>query len=357
MKRRWILLLTALIAALALSLAGCESLLGGLVNIEGGEYETEQLKPKDEVKAALGNNYEITVKYGMTTVENGTPSEDDWTTMSTTKVAGDYTFTRIINLGEEEPTPEYHLSGKGLVYTYDTESGKYTAATAATETYYGGYAYVMEYVGDSLDYNTKEAATFLGRACTKYTRDTSMTILGNTVAGSYVYYIDDATGICLKYEMSGGMSSQTEGTSSGSLSYTVTELKLSGADVSDQIAKIALIEWPTEELFTAFGLAEVTKPEGTYKGGSVTFGESDEIVGLKTIFTVTNSDAASQICQGLFAAGANLDKEEAVAEVADLLTSDSSYLTFTGYTSTGYKVNAVGYSNGDSFDVTLTFSK
>lgn len=356
MKKRVLSLMSiaVLLAFTLVILAGC-SLLQGLVDVEGEDYETAQLKTKEEVKAVLGSNYEITVKYGSTSSDSES-GDNSWTTMSTTKVANGYTFTRIINLSDETAAPTYYLFGNGFLYGYDADSNTYTSATATTESYYGGYNYVMSYVGDSIDYNTVEDTTFISRACKKYIRNASVTILGTKMGMNYVYYIDNATGLCLKYEISGGVSSSTEGSSSGTMSYTVTDLKLTGADVSAEIAKIAIVEWPTTTQLSDFGLTAIAKPTGTYNGGSITK-DSGVVSVLTTSFVVDDSAAAQAICQSVFSAGANLNSDEEAAAITTLMNADTSYLSFSAYTSNGTHVSATGMSNGDDFTISLTFTK
>lgn len=355
MKRKLTLfMLVAIVGICMLTLAGCGNLLGGLMNVEGEEAETAQLKSKEQVEAALGDSYEITVKYGSQSSENGVSNDDEWSTMSTTKVANGYSYTRIIDLTEEEPVPEAYLYGNGFLYSYDAASAKYTGATAAAQTYYGGYSYIMSYVGDALEYNKVEDATVINRACKKYTRNMSVTVLGNSVGMNYVYYIDNATGICLKYEMSGGATT-AEGSSSGSISYAVTELKIGNADLSAEIAKIAVVEWPTAAQFTSLGLTAVAKPAGTFNGGSVTL-EDGSATEITSTLIVADYAAARQVCENLYNAGANKTSGGEDKALNSCISGDTSYLTFSAYTANGADVYISGYSNGDGFMISLSFN-
>lgn len=88
-----------------------------------------------------------------------------------------------------------------------------------------GFSTWLFFASDKTGFTEAGSETIAGRPCTRYTQSESVAIGGQYASASQNLYIDNATGITMKYEISG---SSNEG--SASVSYTVKSFK-TGNDV------------------------------------------------------------------------------------------------------------------------------
>lgn len=128
----------------------------------------------------------------------------------------------------------------------------------------GNVANMLQFDGETLQYNTEEAVTFLGREAKKYTFD-STNAYGYDISFHEEVTIDDATGACLKYTSEGrGHASGTRNKSS----FEVTELSYGEGNaaastfLNGYIAKIDVFEWEAD-FMQSVGLSAVEAPRGT----------------------------------------------------------------------------------------------
>ncbi len=348
-----VLTTTALVLAL-LTLCGCGNLLGDLFNIEGEEGEKETLSSKEEVEDALGGNYEIVVKFGIYSSESG--SAPTYTQKNTVKVADGYTFYSNVDLPEDDASPVVYLSGDGILYSYDDESEKYTSGVALNEDneVIGAYGFVLAFVGTEIEYNTKTTETFIGRSCTKYSREFTMTVAGSSINTSVCYYIDNQTGICLKYSLSGDVSTAAASSSSSNIAFEAESFTLGQTDLDGEIAKIAVVEWPSAAQFDSFGLDNVANPEGNFFSGNVTIEESN-ISSISICFTIDNLDDVCDLCADLYDAGAKYDESGNLIPTADLPSPSDSIIAFQGYTIDNNSAGLSATENGNNYLVTIKF--
>ena len=355
-KTLLIILVLGLVAALAVALTACN--LGDLANklggdeeaddsgnggSDGGNEQSEQMKTADQVKNLLGDKYLVTVKVG------GTATDSDGTTSGETTfvAASDGTYTVW---QQDDAAALVKLDGqKVYYYTYDQDKDQYTSVYQYNDAY-NPFVFVSQIfmTESSLSYDTKVSASFLGRACTKYTDHESYNVL--TVSYSYdeEWYIDNETGACLKHSWTASGQYMGQG-GNASANFECTKFETgAGVDtfIATQTRKIAVKEWDSAQFAQAGLRGTISAPQG---GTLLSANLSDE--GYSVAYLVSGAKAAAKqnvnnLISAFFAAGANLDYE---GEIAASYNSESLYeaedeggyasIDFSGYTQAGGRVD------------------
>ena len=235
--RQWLSIISMLLALVmvcaAFASCGIAEILDNLKNDDESETEedesqdegTVKIKSADEIKASFGDSFLVTYKI--------TTSADEETEENSFTVARheDYTYTRF---AEESEVLQKQIGGKPYLYVKD-ESGKYNSLTTypdGTDPFSGLISYLTAGL-EELNFTSKSSESFLGRPCTRYEYKIAASAVSNGIVSvnyTEVWYIDNATGACLKHTFSGSASG-AEGSASASAQYEATEFK-TGADVN-----------------------------------------------------------------------------------------------------------------------------
>ena len=142
------------------------------------------------------------------------------------------------------------------IYYYDDLYSK-----AQLKQVYGGMAVgiwgMLGYYAGLNGNGTKTTATMLGRTCDKYVMTQSVAVIGAAASISYECWIDQQTGVCLKYAISGSAVS-TDGRESGSFAIEATEFNTNWRPQLPQVSQAH---------------TEVMNPESAPQGGNGSQGQ------------------------------------------------------------------------------------
>ena len=142
------------------------------------------------------------------------------------------------------------------IYYYDDLYNK-----AQLKQVYGGMAVgiwgMLGYYAGLNGEGTKTTATMLNRTCDKYVMTQSVAVIGAAASISYECWIDQQTGVCLKYAISGSAVS-TDGRESGSFAIEATEFNTN---------------WRPQLPEVSQAHTEVMNPESAPQGGNGSQGQ------------------------------------------------------------------------------------
>lgn len=223
MKKLLHLFEVVLSLVLLLTLVGC---------MQGFNPEIETLKSKEDVEKAIGNNYQITVKYfGGNGQENST---------FTVKKDGD---SMIYTTSDNSETNDTILVNENKVYEYNEEDDMYTYVSSLSNEDVSNFnyglvaAFSISELGEVM-YTSKESTTFLGRACTKYEYVVGVNIISANYNSTSTYIFDNETGFCFFFNVTVDAAAIGQGQETESGSFEVTEFKLGQVNLDSEIAKI-----------------------------------------------------------------------------------------------------------------------
>lgn len=323
-----------MVMALALSLVGCG--ITDMLNNFGdgdengggnnGETQTENMKSKKEIETALGDNYEITLKYGFSSSE-----DDAEASFITTKCVGDTLYTVVTS---ENNVDAYLVVGNKAYTNYNSATKKFSHCSLITEydPYPNVYKQLMMGYENSLSYNSKKSGKFLDRNVTIYEWKETATVVIATATYEWEYVVDNETGLLLKQSLNYSGSS-VEGASSASLCFEVTNMKLGGLTMTEEMKKISIDEWPTQQDFTTFGITNIAKIDEEFTYSRAIIEDTGIASELEYIYKVTDATIFETLSQSFYNAGfiKNYDCEnKTLAE----LTSVNEYTNiqeFKGY--------------------------
>lgn len=197
----------ALILALALTLmTACDlgDILGGGDNDDGGGSNSSKDKGSDEkfgygtdfINNNLKGNYWVV--YNISTHSNG---DTDSAVMEQRRTSEGYYYATdggeegMMFIANGDDYDLYMPNGDGLY----TKSGITYPKDTAESMMYGISMYMSSYAGFGSELVKSGSATIAGRDCEKYTFDYTYPVYGYKY--KYTYFIDKATGVCLKFDM------------------------------------------------------------------------------------------------------------------------------------------------------------
>ena len=312
---------------------------------QGGDasVQTVTLATRASILSAIGTTYKVV-------------ATDPYTSAVTTVASdGTYFYTTAPYEYFGKLIGEY-LYGYGSLWDgkyYKLSTPTYTASGEAhTMLGRGNVRNILQFDGETLQYNTVEAVTFLGRNAKKYTFD-STNAYGYNISFHEEVTIDDLTGACLKY------ASQGTGTSSGTRnkeSFEVTEFSYGDGNAAARtfldgyIAKIDVYEWDAD-FIVAVGLSAVDRPLGQILFSQ--WEDKDETRDSEApywqaqykLYSDTQAeyqDYIRQFCLAFYNAGARIDYGAHQAEFDDLYSPNGGWddVNLTAYIvgNTSYQV-------------------
>lgn len=223
-----------------------------------GDGNKDSVKSRDEVANLIGDKYLITIKVDSSYKDSSGQTVEEYVEY-TTLSDGEYSYwgTSVDDLSKG--SLYRRCDDTSLVaYDYDKDAeGYYEMVVFPTEINPFRSVNAIFLVESEIEYTTKTSTTFLGRACTKYEYKDSEASLAGTATYERTWFVDDATGACLKY--SAAVSGSGLGYSGGaSANFEVTQFE-QGSKVDETIKKITdkifIKEWD-EEFFGKLGLVE-----------------------------------------------------------------------------------------------------
>ena len=279
--------------------------------------------------------------------------------VSATSSAGAPTTVAFDGVYEYVSTTSVRFSKKigDLYYPYsDLRDGKYHKM--GTPNYYPedslGIALgsstvgkMLQFAGETISYQEVTAVTFLGRPAKKYVYESDNAYGYNEYFHEEIT-IDDATGVCLQYDMEGRGGAGFTGGTRDKVNVEVTELEYGAnntvvrAFLDEMIAKIDVYEWDTA-FMQAIGLSAVNAPEWSlwsaewYSRTSRTDEEPylDIFYRYYTDNSAATIDDVRALLQAFYNAGAKLDDSGAEQPFDELYSFDDDERTpslyFTGY--------------------------
>lgn len=326
-----ICLAVLMVVSMAFSLTACggvtdiigkitnEDNLGGDGGGETTETKTEKMKTKKEIETALGDNYEITLKYGYKS-----SNDDDGATYITTKSVGNSLYTVVKQANDED----HYFTHDGMVYMeFDKESKKFTACAPQGEYDLNPNVYkqLMDGYEKNLDYDTKKSGKFLDRNVTTYKWTESATVIIASVKYEWEYVVDNETGLILKKSMTYSGSS-VEGSTSSSLCFEVTKMKVGGLTMTEELKTIGIKDWLTAQDVTTFTMSgAVDKIDGEFISSRATIEDSGIASTLEYYYAVTDSAIFDTLCQNFYNAGFKKDYDHETANFADLKEETKFY--------------------------------
>lgn len=362
-------LIVMIMLTMAFSLTGCALLdifkqigdlddLGDLGNLGGNtndETYTADMKSKTEIKNALGDNYEITLKYGYTSSE-----DEDGASVIKTKRVGDAYYTVVESEGETET---YLVVGNKAYTEYDEEAEKFKSCSQINE--YNPYTNVFEQLmtghENSLTYNTKKSDKLLGRNVTVYKWTQTTSVVVASVSYEWEYVVDDATGLLMKQSMSFSGSS-IEGSTSASACFEVTAMQLGGQNLTQEMQMIGVDDWPTAADFSVFGVPAVAKIEGEFISAYAIIEDTGIASSKEYVYKLTDGAIFDTLCQNFYQSGFKKDsdcEEKALAELLEEYTDAKEYRGYIGelgcYTDFGVNIRLESpYYEGGKYTLTIT---
>ena len=374
MKKIWIIaLVVTLIACVAVCFTAC-GMLNKLTGNDDSETYTEPMKSAEEIKAALGNNYIVTVKVSGSS-QSSSGGNDSSVEYFTTAYNGTYSW-----YGQEGAATgvllKHNQDNSTYMYSYDTDSGKYDSVSLygtadQRDPFYYVSAYVF-YSSSELTYSTKTSTTFLNRSCTKYTYSQSYGIIGYNESVSEEWIVDNTTGAILKHSWDVSASAGGE-SGSANASFECTRYDTNASTVNSfidtEVAKIIISEWDTTYFAQAGLTGTIAAPSGQlvsasyYKGDAV--GDlSDEYTAVYKITGAKDTSAAqvNTLIQSFFTAGANRGEytDEVYTSWQDdnILETDEDGISFKALIGTTgsnrVEISADYYSNAWFVDISVT---
>ena len=217
---------------------------GGTGNVT---TSTDELRSESAIKAALGDNYCVTVHV----LFGGEMDNADFTLGQ----YDDYMYNQTSD-GSEMLISMMDNGSYG--YTTD-DNGNFASMVRYTEEIdFYSYLVALFMYTDSIEYTSKGSASIAGRSCTHYSNTYEGAAIG--VFYNEEVYIDNQTGACLKHTI------DYEGNSirTAQVSFECTRF-LIGSEVSayfaDILSRITISPWDTD-FMSAMGLGGVEAPDG-----------------------------------------------------------------------------------------------
>lgn len=223
---------------------------------------TKTMATRESILAVIGDTYKVTAKSAYD--DSSTTVAADGTYYYTTAPYEAF-YKKVGNNGNGTYLYAYGNKWDGAYHKMGTPT--FTADGLAPTMLGRGHVYdMLQFAGETLNYNTEETVTFLGRAAKKYTFE-SENAYGYDVLFHEEVTIDDATGACLKYEGYGRAGAGFTGATRNKTSFEVTELSYGAGNTAARtlldsyIAKIDVCDWDTDYI-TAVGLGAFSAPNG-----------------------------------------------------------------------------------------------
>ena len=225
------LAIVALLLAVVMLLAACKDKDGNETLSIAGDYDAAQIEAKLNELKTDG----IYVKLKITGQSDGEAAETEYYAYG---AKGEIYYFMY---GEDDDQVYIDLSDATCFTVYSCEKNNGSLAWTKTTTHYtqelnketmkqqaeamaAGVWSWFGYYANATGEGTKTTATMLGRTCDKYVMKQSAVTLGAAGKVDCEYWIDQATGVCLKYAVS-GTAVTGEGTTSGSFAMEATEFR------------------------------------------------------------------------------------------------------------------------------------
>lgn len=339
------------------NLGGDESVGNGGGGGENTQTQTDTMKSKKEIESALGDNYEITLKFGFVSSEN-----DNEASYITTKCVGDAYYTTITT---KDGTETYLIVGSKAYTDYDEQSKMFTQCVVLSEynPYPNVYDQIMTDYDKTITYETKTVGKYLDRNATTYKWTESAASLVGAVSYEWEYVFDNETGLCLK--KSGKYSGTTiEGSASISLSFEVTKMKVGGMSLTEEMKQIAIDEWPTQQIFTTFGVQGVEKINEEFFCSKAIVEGTGIASELEYIYKVKDATIFNSLSQSFYNVGFNKNYDCEAKSLAELTSTNeytnvqefNAYIGQPGqYTDYGIEIEfAPPYSEGGDYTLSIS---
>lgn len=325
----------------------------------GGSQSGNQQSGGDNGSSQQGGGNQTVLTVTLPTIESILAAIGTNFKVSATSSAGAPTTVAFDGVYEYVSTTSVRFSKKigDLYYPYsDLRDGKYHKM--GTPNYYPedslGIALgsstvgkMLQFAGETISYQEVTTLTFLGRPAQKYVFESDNAYGYNEYFHEEIT-IDDATGVCLQYDMEGRAGAGFTGSTRDKVNVEVTELEYGAnnsvvrAFLDEMIAKIDVYEWDTD-FMQAIGLSAVNAPDWSlwsvewYSRTSRTDAEPylDVFYRYYTDNSAATIDDVRALLQAFYNAGAKLDDSGTEQTFDELYSFDDDERTpslyFTGY--------------------------
>ena len=318
-----IAIVVMLIFALTAVMTACNDVND--VNEDGEDNsQSDELKTKEEIEAALGDRYVITYKF--LGIDDNAEDKNDLVTIGRYSNYCYYALSGNAAFVEKVGDDYFVYSDTDDDGVYDTMA-EYTdssdPATVAAEL----FSHTV-----SIEYTSKTDVSFLGRNATMYTYTQSADLFVAKYAVTYQTVIDKATGISLKHALSFSGSAMGKNVD-GSGSFECTSFK-TGTDafnfIDNEVKKIGVHVWEGDFL-EDIGLENVPALDADFMGGSLKQDEDGKK--WNAVFSVKGDKddtkaIVTELIQSFYAAGAKYDAEN--EKVAEAWNDESIYEEMIG---------------------------